>query len=94
MRLNWLYHLDVPNGYQEYLQMVKEEMGQTFGQLMPISEWSMIIGLIRFCWYGYFFPIPHETFPLIGTGRREDHNCMWDLNSYGFPLFIPMQEMW
>ena len=48
MRLNWLYHLDVPNGYQEYLQMVKEEMGQTFGQLMPISEWSMIIGLIRF----------------------------------------------
>ena len=22
--------------------------GQTFGQLMPISEWSMIIGLIRF----------------------------------------------
>lgn len=50
--------LDVPNGYQEYLQMVKEEMGQTFGQLMPISEWSMIIGLIRFCWYGYFFPIP------------------------------------
>lgn len=24
-----------------------------------------------------------ETFPLIGPGRREDHNCMWDLNSYG-----------
>lgn len=33
----------------------------------------------------------HETFPLIGPGRREDHNCMWDLNSYGFPVFIPMQ---
>lgn len=25
----------------------------------------------------------HETFPLIGPGLREDHNCMWDLNSYG-----------
>jgi len=20
---------------------------------------------------------PHETFPLIGPGQREDHNCMW-----------------
>ena len=32
---------------------------------------------------------PHETFPLIGPGRREDHNCMWDLNSYGFPALYP-----
>lgn len=32
---------------------------------------------------------PHETFPLIGPGRREDHNCMWDLNSYGFPDLYP-----
>ena len=31
----------------------------------------------------------HETFPLIGPGRREDHNCMWDLNSYGFPGLYP-----
>lgn len=32
---------------------------------------------------------PHETFPLIGPGRREDHNCMWDLNAYGFPALYP-----
>ena len=31
----------------------------------------------------------HPTFPLIGPGRREDHNCMWDLNSYGFPSLYP-----
>lgn len=27
---------------------------------------------------------PHETFPLEGPGWREDHNCMWDMNAYGF----------
>ena len=26
----------------------------------------------------------HETFPFIGPGMREDHNCMWDCNAYGF----------
>lgn len=26
----------------------------------------------------------HESYPLIGPGQREDHNCMWDLNAYGF----------
>lgn len=26
----------------------------------------------------------HESFPLEGPGFREDHNCMWDLNSYSF----------
>ena len=31
----------------------------------------------------------HPTIPLIGPGRREDHNCMWDLNSYGFPDLYP-----
>lgn len=31
----------------------------------------------------------HESFPMIGPGRREDHNCMWDLNSYGFPDLYP-----
>lgn len=30
---------------------------------------------------------PHPAFPMLGTGtgepiHREDHNCMWDLNSY------------
>jgi hypothetical protein len=34
----------------------------------------------------------HETFPLIGPGMREDHNCMWDLNSYGFPALYPNAE--
>lgn len=26
----------------------------------------------------------HESYPLEGPGFREDHNCMWDLNSYDF----------
>ena len=26
----------------------------------------------------------HESYPFIGPGIREDHNCMWDCNSYGF----------
>lgn len=26
----------------------------------------------------------HTTIPLIGPGQKEDHNCMWDLNSYGY----------
>lgn len=29
-------------------------------------------------------PYPHESILLEGPGFREDHNCMWDLNSYGF----------
>ncbi|MBR1667328.1 MAG: DUF4960 domain-containing protein [Bacteroidaceae bacterium] len=29
---------------------------------------------------GYGF----ETYPMEGPGLREDHNCMWDLNAYGF----------
>lgn len=28
---------------------------------------------------GYGYP----NLPLIGPGRREDHNCMWDCNIYG-----------
>ncbi len=26
----------------------------------------------------------HTTIPLIGSGMKEDHNSMWDLNSYGY----------
>lgn len=26
----------------------------------------------------------HAAFPFIGAGHREDHNSMWDLNSYGY----------
>lgn len=26
-----------------------------------------------------------ENYPIEGPGLREDHNCMWDLNAYGFP---------
>lgn len=25
----------------------------------------------------------HAIYPLIGDGKKMDHNCMWDLNSYG-----------
>lgn len=34
----------------------------------------------------------HESYPLEGPGMREDHNCMWDLNSYGFPALFPDAE--
>lgn len=34
-------------------------------------------------------PYGFETFPMIGPGQREDHNCMWDLNAYGFPDLYP-----
>ncbi len=33
---------------------------------------------------GTFNDYPHESYPMEGPGLREDHNCMWDLNSYGF----------
>lgn len=35
-----------------------------------------------------FFPsVPNPTIPLIGgPGWKEDHNCMWDLNSYGYTV--------
>ena len=26
----------------------------------------------------------YPTFPLVGPGHREDHNCMWDFNGMGF----------
>lgn len=31
----------------------------------------------------------HESYGLEGPGLREDHNCMWDLNSYGLPALVP-----
>ncbi len=31
----------------------------------------------------------HPTFALIGPGHREDHNCMWDLNTYNYPSLYP-----
>lgn len=31
----------------------------------------------------------HESFGLEGPGFREDHNCMWDLNSYDLPRLVP-----
>ncbi len=37
-------------------------------------------------------PFGFDTFPLIGPGMREDHNCMWDLNAYGFPALYPDAE--
>lgn len=37
-------------------------------------------------------PYGYDAFPLIGTGHREDHNCMWDLNSYGYPALFPDAE--
>ena len=26
----------------------------------------------------------HDIYPLIGSGNKEDHNCMWDLNQFGY----------
>jgi len=27
---------------------------------------------------------PYTTIPLLGSGLKENHNCMWDLNIYGY----------
>lgn len=34
----------------------------------------------------------HPTFPLIGPGHREDHNCKWDFNAYGYRDLYPEAE--
>ena len=26
----------------------------------------------------------HDIYPLIGSGNKEDHNCMWDFNAFGY----------
>lgn len=26
----------------------------------------------------------HDAYPMMGPALREDHNCMWDCNAYGF----------
>ena len=31
----------------------------------------------------------HEFFPLIGSGWKEDHNCMWDFNGIGGLADVP-----
>ncbi len=33
-----------------------------------------------------FFPASGSTIPLIGSGNREDHNSMWDLNAFGYNI--------
>lgn len=38
-------------------------------------------------WVGTFNS--YEAIPLIGPGQREDHNCMWDLNAYGYATLYP-----
>ena len=30
------------------------------------------------------FTYGHKIYPLLGSGIKEDHNCMWDLNKFGY----------
>ena len=39
-----------------------------------------------------FYDFGHPTFPLIGPGHREDHNCKWDFNAYGYRELYPEAE--
>lgn len=39
-----------------------------------------------------FYDFGHPTFPLIGPGHREDHNCKWDFNAYGYRELYPDAE--
>lgn len=48
------------------------------GMVYDYSEHPLFHGLNTIPDYG------HPTIPLIGAGFKEDHNCMWDLNSYGY----------
>ena len=43
-------------------------------------------GMVEFGAFG------HPTFPLIGPGHREDHNCKWDFNAYGYRELYPDAE--
>ena len=39
-----------------------------------------------------FYDFGHPTFPLIGPGHRENHNCKWDFNAYGLLEQYPDAE--
>ena len=39
-----------------------------------------------------FYDYGHPTFPLVGPGHREDHNCKWDFNAYGYAELYPEAE--
>lgn len=39
-----------------------------------------------------FYDFGHPTFPLVGPGHREDHNCKWDFNAYGYRELYPEAE--
>jgi len=61
---------------------IQANIGMTYDRRNhPIYE-----GMIEFGAFG------HPTFPLIGPGHREDHNCKWDFNAYGYRELYPDAE--
>ncbi|MFR9165123.1 MAG: DUF4960 domain-containing protein [Dysgonomonas sp.] len=48
------------------------------GMVYDYSSHPLYVGLPTIPDFG------HPTIPLIGSGYKEDHNSMWDLNSYGY----------
>lgn len=61
---------------------IQANIGMTYDRRThPVYE-----GMIEFYDFG------HPTFPLIGPGHREDHNCKWDFNAYGYRELYPDAE--
>lgn len=58
---------------------VQAVIGNVEGQIYDHRSHAIFNGMEENNAYG------HPTFALIGSGNKKDHNCMWDLNSYGFP---------
>ncbi len=59
-------------------------MNAWLGNAMPVNydrrDHQIFAGMEKGLYNGW----THETIPLEGPGEREDHNCMWDYNAYGF----------
>ncbi len=54
-------------------------VGNVEGQIYDHASHEIYTGLA----YENYNEWEHKTYALIGPGHREDHNCMWDLNTFG-----------
>lgn len=61
---------------------IQANIGMTYDR----RSHAIFEGMVEFGDFG------HPTFPLIGPGHREDHNCKWDFNAYGYMNMDPQPE--
>lgn len=65
-------------GYNKDVWGVQAVIGDVEGQIYDHRDHAIYKDMVSNDDYG------HPTFALIGGGDKKDHNCMWDLNAYGF----------